>query len=109
MAEIRNAFNGTLIAELHGALVRKSSFFNNDALVQIEGNDIKRFATGELLATLSGNDIKSAFGGTLLAEISQNEIRNPFNGELLYTINGSASQIEKSALAVTAMILDRRL
>lgn len=110
MAEIRNGFGGGVIAELNGELVRKSSFWDNDAIVQIEGNDIRRFGTnGELVATLSGNSIRSPYGGNLIAEIQGDEIRNSFNSELFYIIDGRASQMEKSALAVGAMILDKRL
>ncbi|WP_312560663.1 hypothetical protein [Anaerospora sp.] len=111
MTKIRNGFDSSVIAELSGSMVRKPAFWNgNDAIVQIEGSDIRRFGTnGELVATLSGNSIKSSFGGSTIAEIQDNEIRNPFNGQLLYTIDGSASQIEKCALAVTAMILDKKL
>lgn len=111
MAEIRNGFGGRVIAELSGNMVRKSTFWGgNDAIVQIEGSDIRRFGTnGELVATLSGNSIRSPFGGSTIAEIQGDEIRNPYNGELLYVVNGHASQVEKCALAVTAMILDRKL
>lgn len=111
MAEIRNGFGGGVIAELSGNLVRKSSFWGgNDAIVQIEGSDIRRFGTnGELVATLSGNSIRTPFGGRTIAEIQGDEIRNSFNGELLYVIDGSASPVEKCALAVGAMILDRKI
>lgn len=111
MAEIRNGFGGSVIAELSGNMVRKSSFWGgNDAIVQIEGNDIRKFGTnGELVATLNGNSIRSPYGGSIIAEIQGDEIKNPFNGELLYVIDGRASQVEKGALAVGAMVLDRRL
>jgi hypothetical protein len=90
-------------------MIRRGYGGFSEVIAILDGNSVKRGCGGlaDVVATIDGNRVRSGCGGwsQVIATTDGNSIRKDFvYGQVMFTVEGSASTVEKGALAAAALV-----